>query len=213
MNRYTGCLREEYTLLLDRFIGFLWIKYGHEELYIIQNFVSFQNMPIFWSSDHHRMRQSSVIKIRRIFLWRTQNPTITRYKYEFEVIVHNVEVCTAHAHNLHQKSFHYHQSCTETITQCLNSLVLKWNQVYEKTASKRPQQTKCNFSMIFKWKWTNMRHLRPYWPQIASELQDEFWVRQSKIRRFLIRLLLCILWYSELQKMGIFWKLTKFWMI
>ena len=29
----------------------------------LQNFVSFQNMPIFWSSDDHRMRQGCLIKI------------------------------------------------------------------------------------------------------------------------------------------------------
>ena len=70
----TGCLREEYTLLQHRFIGFfLWIKYGHEWLYFIQNFVSFQNMPIFWCSDHHRICQDCLIKIWWILLWRTQN--------------------------------------------------------------------------------------------------------------------------------------------
>ena len=36
-------------------------------------------MPIFWSSDNHRMHQDCLIKIWWILLWRTQNPTITRY--------------------------------------------------------------------------------------------------------------------------------------
>ena len=46
---------------------------------LLQNFARIQNMPIFWSCDHHRMRKSSLINIRRILLWRTQNPTITSY--------------------------------------------------------------------------------------------------------------------------------------
>ena len=55
------------------------MKYGQKWLFFIQNFVSFQNMPIFWSSDDHRMRQDCLIKIWWILLWRTQNPTITKY--------------------------------------------------------------------------------------------------------------------------------------
>ena len=91
------------------------------------------------------------------------------------------------------------------------ALVLKRNQVYGKWASNQPQETKCNFDMIFEWKCTNMRHLWPYWPQIASESQDEFWVRHSKIHQILIRLLRRLLWWSDLKKLGIFWMLTKIW--
>ena len=86
---------------------------------------------------------------------------------------------------------------------------MEWNQVYEKRVSKQHQETKCNFDMIFEWKCTNMRHLWPYWPQIASESQDEFWVRHSKIHQILIRLLRRLLWWSDLKKLGIFWMLTK----
>ena len=54
------------------------------------------------------------------------------------------------------------------------TLVLEQNQVFVKTASKQPQETKCIFNMIFELKSTSKRHLRPYWPQMVSELQDEF---------------------------------------
>ena len=51
------------------------------------------------------------------------------------------------------------------------------------------------------------------WPQIQRYLvMVGFCVRQSKIHQILIRQSWRILWSSELQKMGIFWKLTKFWM-
>ena len=159
------------------------------------------------------MRQGCLIKILWILLWRTQNPTITKVSLtlrSFPIIWKFARpkptICTKN------NSTTLKVVLRPELKLC-KSLVLKWNQVYEKTASKQPQVTKCNFSMIFEWKWTNMRHLRPYKPQKATELQDEFWVRQSKIHQILITLIWCILWWFELQKMGIFWKLTKFWMI
>ena len=56
-------------------------------------------------------------------------------------------------------------------------------------------------------------HIKEIWLQIQRYLvMVGFCVRQSKIHQILIRQSWRILWSSEIQKMGIFWKLTKFWM-
>ena len=113
--------------------------------------------------------------------------------------------------NLHQQNFTALQFYLDLEAKVCEALVLKRNQVFVKTASKQPQETKCIFDMIFEWKYTSKRHLRPYWPQMVSELQDEFWMRQSKIHLILIRQPWRILWSSDVSIMGIFWILTKFW--
>ena len=46
---------------------------------LIQNFARIQNMSIQKGTDDYRRRQSSLIKIWRILLWRTQNSAITGY--------------------------------------------------------------------------------------------------------------------------------------
>ena len=53
-------------------------------------------------------------------------------------------------------------------------LTLKQNQDYDKVASKHPEDKKCHFNVILEWEWTIMRHLRPYWPQTASEFEVKF---------------------------------------
>ena len=46
---------------------------------LLQNFARIQNMSIWKTSNDHRRRHSSPIKNWWLLLWRTQNPTITRY--------------------------------------------------------------------------------------------------------------------------------------
>ena len=129
-------------------------------------------MSILKATNDHRRRPSSLIKIWQILLWRAQNPIITRNLW---IWGHSPQcgswlgqwpsICT-------QYNFTTLKVVLRSEARFWESLVLKRNQVYEKRASKQPQETKCNFKMIFDWKWTNMRHLRPYWPQIVSELQN-----------------------------------------
>ena len=46
---------------------------------LLQNFASIQNMSIWKTSNDHRRCHSSRIKNWWLLLWRTQNPTITKY--------------------------------------------------------------------------------------------------------------------------------------
>ena len=57
-------------------------------------------------SDNHEMRQGSLIKICRILLWRTQNPTITPGICEFEVIVLDMDVGTVNDNKFAPTKFH-----------------------------------------------------------------------------------------------------------
>ena len=43
--------------------------------------------------------------------------------------------------------------------------------------SRKPHVAKCNCNMIFERELTNIRLLRPYWPQTASKLGDKFQIR------------------------------------
>ena len=100
-------------------------------------------------SDNHEMRQGSLIKVCRILLRRTQNPTIRPGICEFEVIVLNMTVGTAMTINLHQQNFTALQFYLDLEAKFCEALVLKQNQVFVKTASKQPQETKCIFNRIF----------------------------------------------------------------
>ena len=162
----------------------------------IRNFASIQNMPSFERSGHHWSRPICLIKIWRFLLWRTQNPIITRNLW---ILGHSPQWESQWPSIWIQYNFATPKVVLRPEVRFWESLVLKWNQFYEKRASKQPQETKYNFYMIFDWKWTNMRQFRPYWPQKASELQNEFWVRQSKIHQILIRLLVRLLWWSDLK--------------
>ena len=167
-------------------------------LWFIQNFAKIQNMPSFWRSDYHIRHPSSLIKIWWILLWRTQNPTITGNLW---IWGHSPQcgnwhgqwpsICTKY-------NFITLKVVFRPEARFWESLVFEVKSGLWKRASKQHQETKCNFNMIFDWKWMNMRHLRPYCPQTASELQDEFWVRQSKIRQISIRLLRLLLWWPDL---------------
>ena len=129
---------------------------------LIQNFARIQNMPILKGSNDHRRPPSSLIKIWRILHWRTQNPSITRYMW---IWGHSPQYGSWHGQwpsICTQYNFTTLKVVLRPELKLCKSLVLKWNQVYEKTASKQPQKTRCNFSMIFVCKWTDMRHLRPY---------------------------------------------------
>ena len=64
--------------------------------------------------------------------------------------------------------------------------------------------------MIFEWEWTNLRDLRPYWPQTASEFEVRFQVRVGQICRILLKDVCKLYLWPQLLKPYIFWKLTKF---
>ena len=167
-------------------------------LLFIQNFAKIRNMPSFRRSDHHIRHPSSLNKIWRILLWRTQNPTVTRYlwfwghsPYYGSLHIQWQSICT-------QYNFTILKGALRLEAKVWEPMVLKGNQVYEKRASKQPQETKFNLIIVFELKLTNMRHLRPYWPQTASESQIGFWVRQGKILQILIRQTWRFVWSSDL---------------
>ena len=59
------------------------------------------------------------------------------------------------------------------------SWLIKQNQVWDKLATQQAQLKKCSCNMIFELEWTNMRLLRPYWPQTTSNLQFLYKIRVS----------------------------------
>ena len=72
---------------------------------------------------------------------------------EFEVIVLNMDIGTVNDNKFASTKFH----CPPILlfrleAKVCETLVLKQNQVFVKTASKQPQETKCIFNRIFEWK-------------------------------------------------------------
>ena len=168
-------------------------------------------MPILKGSNDHRRPPSSLIKIWRILLWRTQNSScnfeavwgqyglkcliFVHFQSNIILKLHFVSWCCLEA-LFHKPDFTSKTKDSQNLASGLNTTL----RVVKLYLVQIDGHWPCQFPH-----WG-------LWPQIHRFLvMIGFWVRQSKIRQILIRMLGRLLWSFVPFKMDIFWILAKFW--